>query len=293
MKKFIFLIAGILAFASCNWPELVGVFNNGDDIVISPPLPIVNPDTCDTYVHINSPSYIQGYCELDNPITNYWVLYVGGSNQNAPYQDSIFPGEEASIQPTLQSMLTLYLQQYEHDVYVRSDARRINVLTKGTDNQGTLNLKVWIRADGAKWFFTFNRRCFNHAGTITDTATWMQLCNEYPSMTRFNLRDCQFDSLEEKTAMLGVLHHDLCKAGEQWADFRFNNFAPSDSIVQAFEDAGWQDVLTNVTGNPIVVRGAIVGVFKSETVADTRGYCATDEQIMSLLDQGFVVIADL
>lgn len=294
MKYLAFIF--LLAISACSLEDMIPFVSNGDFIpVVNPPAePAVPPDTCETYVHINSPLFLQGYAELDNTITDYWVLNVGGHNgQNPTYSDTVFAGQQNDVPVILENMIELYLPAYTHKARARADAKRISVITDGTETQSLLQMKVWIRAGGAKWWMSFNKRSFLFGGSVTNIDTFLNICNDYPSVTTFNLRDCNFDSLQEKSAMLGVLNHDLCKAGENRADFRFNNYEPSDSIVQAFQDAGWQNVLINVTGNPIVIRGRVIGSFKSEFLADTRGYNVTEHDILYLLDAGFAVVTDL
>jgi hypothetical protein len=271
----------------CPDPQPIDTITNPIDSLVLP------PDTpCVDYVHITDPAFVQGYIELDNAINPQgWILHVGGSNDPAPFRDTIHPGEELFLAERLQNLLSQWMPQFAHDVKTRDDARRISVMTPGTNTTSTFNLKVWIRADAAKWFFTFNRQSFLFGGSVT-LDEFLEYCKIYPSVRIYNLRDMGLDSLSERQCHLGVLRHDLCKAGEDRADWRFNNFAVDDSLEMAFIDAGW-NIWQNITGDIVVeVRGRIVGRMRSPVLVDTRGHCATDDEIMTLLESGFCVVAD-
>lgn len=253
------------------------------DTIISEPLMV----PCTLYTHISDPKFIQGYIEFDDPLTSFWVIMV---DQN---RDTIFPGEEDQIPGILSDFIGQHFGgSFPVRVWQNQNATRISTIVNGTDQNTPMQLVVQVRMNGWKVYMTFSNRGLLHAGAINNIDTLLAISDLFPSARWFNLRDMGLDSISERRYMIRNLHHELCKAGEYWADFRFNNYPPDDSILIAYKLAGWENVLSAVTGNPITFRGAKVGVFKSEFVADCRGYCPTDDQIRDLLNKGFVVIAD-
>ncbi len=309
MKNLLLSLVLLAFVVSCN---LVGVVeapcvdcppDPTDTIVVTPPdtvAPIILPDTCVSYSPIDTPAFVQGWIQLDNPINvQGWVLNVGGANDPAPFQETVLPGEEALLPERLEALFGSYLPQYPAEAFARADARRISLILRGTDNNTALQLKAWIRADGAKWFFAFGRRTFYHGGAI-DLPTWLDLAKKYPSVVGWNLRDAGFDSLGENSAMIAIV--DTCKLCEGCrSDFRFNNFPPSDSIEGAFDDAHWSSLQNaapvggygrGVAGE-LLFEGDPIGVLRKSGVIDSRGYCLTEERLLQLLAGGFPVITDL
>jgi hypothetical protein len=298
MKNLLFYLILVVSLSSCLWEEFPVPFGpcidcpEPQDTVIVPPPPdsiVLPPDSCEAYTPIDTPLFIQGYGELDNPINAQgWVLNVG------QYTDTVFPGEESLIDDKLDVLISAFIPQYPAEVFARSDARRLSVLVKGTTNQLTLQLKVWIRADGAKWYLTFNDRGFLHGGSMTGDQ-FIEKAGQYPSMKTVNFRAItEVDSIKERKCKLAAL--GICKAPPQGSrvDFRFDQWEADDSLVTAFVDAGWDQIWNNAApGEPVYSRGVVIGKFLNQFTVDTRGHRVNDDQILYWLNQGFQVVTDL
>lgn len=288
MKYILFFLSFMVILSGCNeltqaipWPD----FPEPDTTSITPPPPV----PCTTYQHISDPKFIQGFIEIDEPISNYWVLMVGQQ------RDTFFPGDEGSIPGVLAGFLSNYFSgQYPVRAWANGNATRISTIVKGTDQHTPMQLAVQFRVDGWKIFMSFSNRGLMHDGAIQDIDTLLAISDSFPSLRLFNLKDLNLDSIEERRYMIKNLHHEICKAGEYWADFRFNNYAVDDSMKNAYKVAGWDNVLASFTGSTVrSSRGTDIGRFKNEVVVDCRGYHPTDDDIRQLLNLGFVVIADV
>lgn len=238
---------------------------------------VIVPDTCASYTPVDAPAFVQGYIEIDYSISTYRVLYAG------PHRDTLWPGEDLLIIPRMDSMLRLWHPEYDYDVTTSADGRVTSIVVEGTDDREWLFLQAYVRDSGWRIFMTFNHRSFflGAAGTYD---ILMDYAHRFPSVDKYNLRLADMDSLQEIDVMLAIL--DSCKAGGTYVDWRFNNYPPTDSMHQAYKDAGWDEIRIGIMGGADP-RSADPG----HLIADVRHRCITEEEIRDLLRAGYVVIA--
>lgn len=171
-------------------------------------------DTC------NTTDFITGFLEFDTPQDS--VLWQGGGTSSYELGDvlnAVWPGHPYKIYRTPKAYM---------------------VIVEGTGDHNFAQLKVFCRADGAKWYMGWAARSILPMGTLTPS-NYADLIELYPKMDRFNFRGTNYDSITYVNLANAILAD--CIPGGVWADFRFNQHPIPLEVVQAFEDAGWETVL--------------------------------------------------
>jgi hypothetical protein len=233
-------------------------------------------DSCEEYtlVEITDPAYINGYMEITEDLASSRILYVG------PYIYTINPDNSDYLDDALDSLLTLWKPGIEWNVYTKDfDNRVFTIMGDGSNDHNQMLLKVYIRYNGLKHYTGWISQGYIFAGTF-NAADYHKIVTKYPSVTRFNFRNTDWDSIEYERCDTAILHSsiymDSCelKAGREWADFRWG--IHSDSIVQLFNDRGWNTVLHAYYD----VGGTI----------DARRGNLTEDEILGFLQHGYQVI---
>lgn len=260
-----------------------------DPDYVAPPEPIVLVDTCTGYAPIDTPSFVQAYAEFDTAIpATGWIMIAGS------HRDTIYAGEEHLFETKMKAVISAYEPQYSHFVNTNPQASRLSIITRGTDDHTAHQLKVWFITDYAKVYMGYRKRGL-YTGGACSCEELIQYAHMFGSLIGFNTRDAfDCDSIRERKVCQAIV--DTCKLAQPQsrADLRFNQWDPGDSLLQAFDDAGWDQVLTNLSPGDIVYsRGKAVGRVRNEYVIDMRGYRVHDHDIAAYLDKGYQVIADL
>lgn len=240
---------------------------------VQPP-PASPPDTCANYIPVLEPAFVSGYMYLEEPIFTDIRLIVG------PHAVTIPEGQFETFGPILDSLLQLFHPEWSYDVAIKdgSDPRFTSFIVKGTNDIGAFNLAIQIRVNGYKAYFASEVQSFMFCGART-FEDCMSKAQSLPSMSRFNCINTAWDSLQYVDYALAIL--DSCKAGRDWADFRFNPYPMDSTILARFEDAGWD----------LVLHAPAWSVKPSQAlVADLRGKRVSESEILTLLNAGYVVL---
>ena len=202
----------------------------GTDTIVAPP-----PDTCTELIEITDPPFVYAYMEITDDVQTERTLIIGNYSYVIPEDDT------TPLSVVIDSLWELYRPEYSYQTIVdQNDSRKIMTFIKGTNNRQQFYLKAQIRFNGYKQYFGFSTQEIIFATPLT-ADQYAQKIDEYPSVARFGFYGTNYDSLEYIKLSLLVLGH--CKHGRELADFRFNPYPMTDSIINAFEQAGWEQVL--------------------------------------------------
>ena len=243
-------------------PEPIEIDTVPVDTIPVDTLPIEQDTVCTSHTPITSPAFITSYMIMDD-WQDYIVLNV------YPHSDTIYEGED--IQPALDSMVGLIVPQYPRKVYVHDDNRLLqSVMLKGTNDKSKLLGKIWIRYFGARYYFGCEPQSMEVMGSQTE-AEFNENLIEFPSFNMINWLHTDWDSIGYVKSMTIALDSAHCKGGRDWFDTRFNPYEPLPQLLNYAEEAGWNDVLSNV-GEVITLEGRV-----------------SDSEIMKYLNEGYIV----
>jgi len=231
-------------------------------------------DTCTEYVHITDPAFVTGYMTLDEAIQTDVTIIVG------PYSAVVPEDHLEQVQPILDSLLRLYHPEYTYDVQIRdgTDPRATSYIVKGTSDPSIFTWSVQMRLNGYKVYPGAEERSLQFVGARS-WADCMALAQALPSAIRFSCYGTSWDSTQYVQYALTILHEDVCKAGELWADFRHNAVPIPQWIVDLYDDRDWGLVLHA----PAYALGPV-----RVDLRDMDG--VTDDDIKGLLSMGYQVI---
>lgn len=202
----------------------------------TPPLPIVQDTPCTNPQQVLTPAFTT----MDMEITDQSVgerIFCAGT-----YCDTISIDETGDQAEIIKKVLKLYRPQYNYNVYSNgNDSRRVAFIVDTTNDVNQFKQKVYMRYNGVKHYWGWAVQGFIFSGALVDSQLSVVI-KKYPSVRRFNFRLTDEDSTRYIDYALAILGE--CKEGRDWADFRFNPYMMTDSILQAYEDAGWNKVLS-------------------------------------------------
>lgn len=193
-----------------------------DTTVIDTIIPIdtlpLEIDTPCVPVLVTEPKFVTLYIEFD--VFDPFLLWQGGQVES---------NDLADVVAAVTSL----------PFHIYTQGKSWSVIIDGTNDHQQFQLKIFARTNGAKVYFGSASQAFIFAGALT-FPEYMEVIEEYPSVDRFNFRNTEWDSLQYDQAAKNILN---CKLGRTWADFRFNQFPVSDSLITEFQNAGWQTVM--------------------------------------------------
>lgn len=243
--KHLLLLACIMVGVMSCGPA--GIFNDPDILHPDPPPPppqaICLEDTLYT-----EPPFVTLDLEITDASTGDRVFCAGN------YCDTIHVGEFDTQDQIVDAVMEKFHPEFHYRVFVKEDdTRRMAIIVDGTNNQNLFKSRVRIKYNGLTHFLGWCIQGFIFSGAL-EYPEYEKMAVNYPSVALFNHRLTAYDSLDYIRLDSIILGH--CKEGRDWADFRFTPFETPDSILQAYEDAGWNKVLHGFTddGGPIDVR---------------------------------------
>lgn len=240
-------LAAIALIASC---ELIPAIAPDDWAYHPPTTPTDTTDTdtipvdtitvpldtpCTNPVLITDPPFVQAYMDITDDVQTERTIIIGNYSYVVPEDDP------TPLAVVIDSLWELYRPEYSYETIVsENDNRKIVTFIKGTNDRQQFYLKAQIRFNGYKQYFGFATQEIIYATPLT-ADQYAQKIEEYPSVARFGFYGTEYDSLQYIKLALQVLGE--CKQGRELADFRFNPYPMTDSIINAFEQAGWDQVL--------------------------------------------------
>ncbi len=191
-----------------------------DSIVIDTlPIDTAVIDTpCIDPIEITDPAFVTLYIEFD--VFDPFLIWQGGQV------------ESNNLSDVVQAVTNLPFHIY-------TQGKSWVIIIDGTNDHQQFQLKIFARSNGAKIYFGSASQAYIFAGALAFTE-YMEVIEKYPSVDRFNFRNTEWDSLQYDQAAKEILN---CKLGRTWADFRFNQFPVSDSLITEYQNAGWETVL--------------------------------------------------
>lgn len=208
------IVSGLMYITACNLVPAIAPIDWPTE-----PEAVVE-DTCTYYVEQTEPKFIEGYVLFDNPQDS--ILWRGGLVSSYDLGEVI-----AHLLPG-------------HPYMIRRTPTAVVVWVMGTNDANFMQTKVWTRTDGAKWYMGWMKQAIMPYGTIT-ADEHLDLIADLPSVDRFNFLHTNYDSLQYIAIADAILGD--CYGGRAWADFRFNPFPITTEIIEAYQAAGWDNVL--------------------------------------------------
>ncbi|HZV71644.1 MAG TPA: hypothetical protein VFG10_18965 [Saprospiraceae bacterium] len=234
------------------------------------PEPVVIDTPC-IPAEVIEPAFLTMYLDLNEPQTP--VTFYAGAYSTTLYLDQ--PGKPDSIIATLKK----FAPQYQYKIYL-DDWFKFVVFVEGTNDKTIFQLKVHTRSDDLNQWPTFSIQAFYFGGIIT-YSHFREIIKTHPSCRSFNFRQ-----LESTVSQRDTLSNDIkgtCQLGRERADFRWNTV--NDSIPLIFESLGWNQVLNNFGSG-----GSSRAYAEEGTIIDARDRCMDDDELLSLLNEGYTVI---
>jgi hypothetical protein len=234
--KYLSLLFIALAFYQCSFP-VADIFDDPDiiqpqDTTISAPVVVV--DTCHQLVTATDTAFVTIGTHFFNGVLGYdWRLdQFGFSSSN------------------LVELLEHYWPQYSYTYYEGNGS--VMVFVDGTNNADQFEGKIWtVDAIGQRAVLTSSSETMFLYGALTfDEA--MYEADHRINVEQFGYWNSNWTEEQNNAYARKQLHADICKRGEERADFRFASTPVLQSIRDSFKLFEWDLVqpFVNQTGSP-------------------------------------------
>lgn len=256
MRKLTIILFAFALIASCELIEQLAP----DDFAYHPPTPpvdttdtdtiILPPDTCTGLVEITEPAFVTLYVLLDNEQDS--ILWEGGGVQSY------------DLDEVAEAVTGLPVETYQ-------TGKAGNIIIHGTNNAAQFALKVFVRADGAKWYFGYGQQAFIFPALTA--SEYKAYSISLPSVNEFTSWGNNYTE-EEATPIKRNILGD-CKKGRAYADLYFPPATPQ-GLRDSFYLFKWHRV-----------RHASLGYSY-----DLRGQSVSQDQLMALAASGKQIVVD-
>lgn len=256
MRNLAIILFALTFITSCELIEQLAP----DDFVFHPPTPpvdttgtdtiILPPDTCTELVEITEPAFVTLYLLVDNEQDS--ILWEGGNIQSYNLAD------------VAAEITNLPFETYQ-------TGKAGNIVIHGTNDAAQFKLKVFARADGAKWYFGYGSQAFIFpALTASEYKGYSISLQSVDQFTSWGNNYPEPLATEIKRNILGD-----CKKGRWYADLYYPPTTPQ-SLVDSFDLFQWDRI-----------RLAPVGYSY-----DLRGQSVTQDQLIALSGTGKQIVVD-
>lgn len=192
------------------------VYNAPPDDIPIDTLPLV-VDTCTDYTLITQPDFVTLYILFDNAQSD--ILWQGGQVESNNLADVVAAVTSSPF---------------------RIDTHSIgaSVIIEGETNHQAYALKIFAKADGAKWYFGSGYQHLICPGMEYDD--WIATLTAYQSVricSWWGLSHTYDQCVHGARTLLGD-----CKEGRDYADFFFMGHDLPETLLDSFELAGWDRI---------------------------------------------------
>lgn len=231
------ILAAIGLMASCEIVPAIAP----DDWAWHPPTPpdttdtdtiVLPPDTCTELIEITEPAFVTLYLLVDNEQDS--ILWEGGNVQSYDL------GDVAS------AITTLPFEAYQTN-------QAGTIVIHGTNNASQFSLKVFARADGAKWYFGYGSQAFIFPALTASEYKGYSV--SLPSVDQFTFWGNDYTEAEATPVKRNILGD--CKLGRSYADLHFGPPTPQ-GLIDSFDLFQWDRIRLAPAGYSYDFRGMVV-----------------------------------